>query len=477
MASAQINFLIILFGTILTCVSMAAAGFFKNQYSQKLFIFSVLALFVIIGSFYYLVFENYQARNTKIAYGQKIIFSGVVTDVLEKGQSQNLALDLQSPHAGKILVKINPHPGYNYGDLIKFEGKIEKPEGSYATYLDKDKIYGISNFPKNEFISAGNGNSIKTFLFSIKEKTVSNFEKVLPHEKSTFLSGITLGERSEFSKEFKDQMAKSGTTHLVALSGYNISVLVLAVSFLLGSFLPKQKTFWLVIFIIISFVLMTGAQASVVRAAIMGGIVLLATQAQRIYSFRNAIAVAAFLMVLANPKILRFDIGFQLSFAALLGIVYLMPAINKFFKTEKETGLLNWKENLITTLSAQMAVFPILVSSFGEFSFLSLISNVLILSFIPLTMGLGFILGFLGMVSYSMSLVFSPIVNLFLSYELFIISLFGKINFSPISSISVSFAVLYYALLIFFAAFHEKIKPLYRKMKTGSRDSLLSRDS
>ena len=108
-------------------------------------------------------------------------------------------------------------------------------------------------------------------------------------------------------------MSQSGTTHLVALSGYNITVIAIAVSTLLSYFLRRRIVFWLSILTIIAFVLMTGAEASVVRAAIMGGIILLAKQIGRIHSMRNAIVFAALLMVLFNPKILRFDIGFQLS--------------------------------------------------------------------------------------------------------------------------------------------------------------------
>ena len=133
-------------------------------------------------------------------------------------------------------------------------------------------------------------------------------------------------------------MAKSGTTHLVALSGQNITIIVIAISSFFGFFARRKSVFWLTLLIIIFFVLMTGAEASVVRAAVMGGIILLAKQIGRVHSIRNAIAAAAFIMILYNPKIFRFDVGFQLSFMALLGIVYLSPAIRKFLKMKEEDG-------------------------------------------------------------------------------------------------------------------------------------------
>ena len=458
LASVKINFLIVSLAVLFISAALILINLIQSlggkvpfTTTKKYLIFSALVLTAILGSFYYRVFENYQAQNTRIIFNQKIKFAGNVSDVLEQGQNQKLVVNLQNPYSGKIQIKLKPYPLYNYGDLINFEGKIEKPEQDYAQYLEKNKIFGLSNFPVNRLVSKNNGNEIKALLVSFKQKIISNFGTVLPADTSAFLSGLTLGEKAEFSQEFKNQMSQSGTTHLVALSGYNISVLVLAVSILLESFFSKRTTFWATIFIIIGFVVMAGAEASVVRAAIMGSILLLAIRAERIYSFRNAIVIAAFLMILANPKVLKFDVGFQLSFVALMGIVYLNPAIKKFFKINEETkGILEWKENFITTLSAQLAVAPMLILNFGNFSPVSLLTNILILSVIPLTMGLGFILGLLGFVSYYMSFIFSWFVNIFLAYEIFIIKFFGSLNILQFKSFNIFLAAFYYLILFIF---------------------------
>ena len=193
---------------------------------------------------------------------------------------------------------------------------------------------------------------------------------------------------------------------------------------------------------------MTGAEASVVRAAVMGGIILLAKQIGRVHSIRNAIAAAAFIMILYNPKILRFDLGFQLSFMALLGIVYLSPAIRKFLKMKEEDGFLNWRENFLTTTSAQLAVLPLILINFDNFSLLSLPANILILEAIPLTMILGFILGIIGFIALPLAIIFSWFVNLFLIYELGIIDVFSKISI-PIAEIGIIGAIIYYLLFYF----------------------------
>ena len=364
--------------------------------------------------------------------------------------NQKLTIQLQPPYKGKILANLNLYPAFNYGDLIEFSGIIKSPEPeNYANYLSKNNIFGIINNPKINFIDKNHASPIKKYLFEFKEGIIENFQNVLSPEKSTFLAGIILGERAEFSKEFKEKMSQSGTTHLVALSGYNITVIAIAISTLLSYFLRRKIVFWLSILTIIAFVLMTGAEASVVRAAIMGGIILLAKKIGRIHSIRNMIVFTALLMVLFNPKILRFDIGFQLSFVALIGIIYLAPAIQKFFKIKEDGGFLGWRENFLNTTSAQFAVLPLLLINFGNFSLFSLPANILILEAIPLTMLLGFLTGAIGFFSFTLSLILGLFTGLFLAYELIIIDIFSKISL-PIGEMGILGAIIYYLIIIGF---------------------------
>ena len=172
---------------------------------------------------------------------------------------------------------------------------------------------------------------------------------------------------------------------------------------------------------------MTGAEASVVRAAIIGVLIMIADQAGRQYYFRNALALAAFLMVLFNPKVLVFDLGFQLSFLAIIGIAYLRPLLKKWLRMKEEPGILNWRDNFLTTTSAQIAVLPLILSRFGYFSPISILANVLILEFIPPTMFLGFLTAALSVVSFHLSLLSGWIAQVFLGYILWVIDLCSKI--------------------------------------------------
>lgn len=414
-----------------------------------------LILFIIAGAVYYQFFSYIQFKNITIPFGEEKEFSGLVEEV-RSGAVQELKLSLIGEYKGAISVKLSPYPEFEYGDKVKISGKINKPGGQYSNYFLSRGIFGEINFPKIELVEKGGGNFIKAKLFSFKEKIKDIFKTSLPKGKSAFLAGITIGAREDFSKEFKEKMSLSGTTHLVALSGYNISVIALAIGLVFNSFFGSAISFYLSVSMIVLFVLMAGAEASVVRAAIMGTIGLFAIQAERLFNPRNAIVIAAFIMALFNPRVLVFDVGFQLSFAALLGMIYLAPALKNAFKIESK-GFFSWKENAVNTASAQIMAMPILFSSFGFFSLSSLFANILILEFIPLTMGLGFVMAGLGLFSIFLAKILGFLANLLISYEFFIIDIFSKFSLPlKTDSANLFFWIIYYLLIFIFIIYSYK---------------------
>lgn len=430
-------------------VSLIGGFIFILALILKKYSFLPFIIFIVIGAFYYQIYENIK-NEVNMPFDTKTEFTGVIKNIDQSQTSQDIILALEKPLNGLIEVYARPYPVFQYGDLIKLTGIVKEPPEKLKNYYSKNGISGIVNFANLELIESGHGNSIKAALLSFKNKIVEIFRQSLPDEKAAFLAGITIGERSSFSKEFKQKMSLSGTTHLVAMSGYNISVIALTIGVIFGSFLSPAISFYISVLFIILFVLMTGAEASVVRAAIMGIIALVAQKAERIYSLRNAITIAAFLMVLFNPMVLFFDVGFQLSFAALMGIIYLQPALKSFFKIESR-GLLSWKENALTTVSAQLAVIPLLLANFGVFSLTSFFANILILGVMPMTMGLGFVMASFGFVSIFLAQIIGLAVNILISYEFFIINLFSKFTLMvSFEKFSIIIGIIYYIFLIFF---------------------------
>lgn len=415
---------------------------------------AILSAIILFGAGYYFIFDYYQKSAVNIPFGIGNSFSGLIEKVTHGPDSHGLVVALQPPYRGKIKVTSETVPEWHYGDLISLEGNIKKPDNQALRYYEKEGIFGSAGFPKIKLRKTGQSSPIKAYLFKFKNFSEAIFKKSLPPQSAAFMSGLTLGDTAGFTKEFKQQMSVTGTSHLVALSGYNISIIATSIMLVFGLWLSRRKTFIFTAIVIILFVVMTGAEASVVRAAIMGFLVLLADQVQRYYSVRNALVIAATAMVAANPKLLVWDVGFQLSFAAVLGLLYVRPVVAGILKF-KEPGFLNWRDNLATTIAAQLAVLPILLGNFGLFSPLSIISNILILASVPLTMLLGFLMVILGIVSQYFAIIIGWLANLFLSYQIGVINFFSrfKIGFM-VQNFSAALTLVYYAVLIGLVIFY-----------------------
>jgi competence protein ComEC len=210
------------------------------------------------------------------------------------------------------------------------------------------------------------------------------------------MSGLLFGDISSMPRYVKQAFIDTGTIHIVAISGYNITILI---SFLLMLgpyvYIPRRLMWFVAVPTIIAFVTLTGAESSAVRAAIMGLIAALAGETGRLSDVRRVLTVAGFIMLLVNPYLLVFDVGFQLSFLATLGLVYITPRLDEFVKKgvlsiQKKTPLLLIQRMATTTMGATIAVSGVVFFTFGQFSLLSPLVNVLILWTIPFAMALGF---------------------------------------------------------------------------------------
>ncbi len=446
-ASAGVAPLFVTIGTLFTSAVLFLAHFYGVHPRARLF--AALILLVVAGSFYYRA-HDVRFRAERIPFGQKLAFTGTVaSDPVASNGEQQMKLSVTSPFRASILLIARGYPRLAYGDAVRGVGAVQSVgTTSYARYLEKELVRGTMRYPSIAPIGERRGSRVVAALYAIKHRIMAAFSNALPPDEAVFLSGLTIGARGAFPDELKDAMKRSGTTHLVALSGYNITILVAVVSCMLLSFLSRRAAFFVTVPIIIAFVTMTGAEASVVRAGVIGVLALLAREVGRAHDMRNVILAAGIVMVLANPKVLAFDIGFQLSFLALLGLVYVGPALMNLFHIEEGgKGPLSWKEGLITALAAQLATLPLLVGSFGVFSPVSLISNIAILEFIPPTMGLGFSVALASLVSGTVSLFLGLLAHVFLRLELWLIYFFARISFPLHFKMSVVLGAVYYLAL------------------------------
>ena len=388
-------------GALLSCLLLIIVFLFLD----KKFL-AVICLMATLGVAYYFIFDQLN-KNIELVSGQKIKLESVVSQVKQRFSNQELLLE------NNVKIIVARYPEFHYGDQLLIEGFIRKSNSPL--------IGGVMSYPKIELIVTKQGNFLKAALIKTRLAFENNLKKILPHDKAVFLSGLTMGDVGELSPQFYAAMKASGTTHLVALSGQNISIVVFLIFGILGFFVPKRFVFAPTIVLISLFVIMTGAEASLVRAAIMGFIILLAEKSQRSFSLRNALTAAALIMVLYNPKVLVFDLGFQLSFLAMLGIGYLQPFL------EKITGWQNkiMKKLVWPSISAQATVLPLLILKFGYFNPLSIAANILIAPIIPYTMILGFIIGAVSFFSYGLAFLLAFPANILLTYAVLVINIFS----------------------------------------------------
>lgn len=230
-----------------------------------------------------------------------------------------------------------------------------------------------------------------------------------------------------------------------------ISSLILSFALSLG--LWRKQAFYITMILLVFYVLMVGASASAIRAGIMAFIFLLAQHLGRISSAGRTIVFAGTLMLFQNPFLLFLDVGFQLSFLAILGIVYLQPIFSNWLSKIPDFKFFPLKSTLVATFSAQVFTMPILIYNFGYISLVSPITNILIVPFLaPITI-LVFIFGLSVLLFLPLaSLLFWP-TWLFLTYIVSVIDYFSKIPFVSASfkEVSLIWLVIFYLLIGFVA--------------------------
>lgn len=334
---------------------------------------------------------------------------------------------------GKVLVTANRYPVYEYGDCLYISGKIEMPglidDFAYDKYLAR---YGISSVMYRASISKiaeNKGNFIFKWIFILKNDFESKLSEIFAEPHASFMAGLILGSRKGIPDHLMEDFNTTGLTHIIAISGYNITLVIVIIGGMFSFLSRKRKVAASIIFIIV-FVILVGASAAVVRAGIMGAISLMAIWFGRQYYVGISLFASAFFMNLWNPKILVYDVGFQLSFLATCGLIYISPLLEKYFRFLPETFAI--RESATMTISAQVLALPIIILNFGRLSMISPVANIIVLPFIPLAMIFGF---FAVLASYIWSFlgnIFGFIGYLLLEFMILFVKLFASIKFASI---------------------------------------------
>ncbi len=433
--------LVDLYITLLILLVAAALLFYFSLLKYEWEIISVVFILACcIGVFRFNMVDIPAPTVFESQVGQKATFTGEIIDEPSIGETdQKLTVETQvGKDKTKILLATAANADYKYGDIINFTGKLAKPQNfitaqgkefDYINYLRKDGVLYVISFPKIDTISRGNGNFIKSALFSIKENFLAKMYASIPKPESIFMDGLILGEKSAFDKQFLQSFITTGTIHIVALSGYNVTIVAEWIMKLF-SFLPRNLGIGMGIFAILLFIIMTGGSSTVVRAGIMAVLALIARATGRTYEVGRILVLTAALMILFNPLLLAFDTSFELSFISTIAVIFFTPKIEKYFWWVTKKGQL--RDIITVTCAAYTVVTPFILYKMGNLSLVALPTNVLILPFVPFTMILGFLTGIFGFLSPFAALPFAYISYGFLHYELAVISFFASLPFAAV---------------------------------------------
>jgi competence protein ComEC len=427
--------------------SCALIGLLIFILNKKYYLLFLITVFLFLGALRLQVsLPNKEALNFVLSFTkqERIIFGEITTSPEIKLSYQqvilnNLKIENQKID-GAIIIFLPKFEEYKIGQQINLNCQIEKPEiiksdwkdFNYANYLALKNVYAICK--NSKIISIENTNSdfllnSKIKLESIKNKIKSEIDKNLPYPHSAFLNAMFLGVKGELPKEISNKFSQTGLSHVLAISGLHIGILALLLFYTFIFLRIKRGTsFWIVISILFLYVAMVGFKASMIRAFVMTFLGLYSLKIGRLNKVLSSLIIAGTILLLINSKLILYDIGFQLSFSAVLGIILLFEPIKKLLKFL--TDKFKIRDIVSVTLSAQIATLPLIIYYFGIMSLISPISNLLVLGILPFILAFAILFSILIFIWSKAGIFIGIILWLMLEYVLEIAELLSKIPFS-----------------------------------------------
>lgn len=373
-----------------------------------------------------------------------ILTAEVVAEPLKYDTFQQLRLDVEevlvtgqtqaTPVSGSLLVQTNRFADIPYGATVRLIGDLQSLEtlGSpgYANYLRRQGIMSVVSYPAIKLLNADEDRSLYRILLTFRERSREVIRRTLAEPQAALLNGILLGDDSGMSRETIEAFRTTGMTHIIAISGFNIALLIVLLDRLSAPFLPRRLAALVIMAFVIVYSILVGGAASVIRAAVMGIAYLFAMRMLGRPAWAIAsLLVASFLMTLTNPMTL-WDIGFQLSFAATLGLVLFAGSWSSWTRQRLAAGSdspTRWAsakviaDVLVVTLAAQVLTLPLILFHFGRLSLVSLPANILVLPVQPAVMATGGATLLLGLLSKPLGQLAGYLTWPFLAYTIAVI--------------------------------------------------------
>jgi competence protein ComEC len=364
---------------------------------------------------------------------------------------------------GKALVFAPRYPSYAYGDILHMRGEPVTPpqlgDFDYQGYLEHQGIYTTIAFPQIETVESDRGSSIMAGIYDLRQRLARSLAEILPEPQAALAQGILLGLRGNIPPDLDTAFSNSGSSHLLAISGYNITVMA-GILLAVGIRLLGRRYYlyvWLAMAAVWIYTIITGFNPPVVRGAVMATVFLLAEALGRQRSAASALALAAAVMAGFSPYILG-DASFQLSFAAMAGLIFIHPVISGWcYKViEKTLGEDGWHVTLAglivemfsVSIAALLAVWPLIAYYFGLFSWAGPLSTFLLTFIQPFIIVIGLGAAILGLAADAVGRVLGLLLWPFLAYMIAVVQwLGGSTATTEITWVNPAFIWVYYAVL------------------------------
>ncbi|MCH7620357.1 MAG: DNA internalization-related competence protein ComEC/Rec2 [Chloroflexi bacterium] len=390
---------------------------------------------------------------------QEVSLSGrIVNDPEPTARRVKLELAVESidrgagpfPQEGRALVYAAPppalvakrsYPYFRYGDQLNLTGSLQQPQPigdfDYPAYLASLDIQGILWASRSELVAEGGGLPGLAQIYAVRRHLARSLESALPEPQSSLSRALLLGQRGQITGDLADRFRTTGTSHLLAISGLHVGVLLLLTMGVAGEVLGRQRQIYLLLPLsaIWVYVAISGLPPSALRAAIMGSVLLAAIALGRPRSLLPALALAAALMTAWNPQVLT-QVSFQLSFAAMAGIAVALPLqarLREKMATARIFGrgwaspllrhILGWTAAaLLVSLAATLATFPLVAFHFNRVPLFGIFVTLLALPALPFLLVSSLVSAGAGLIHPLLGQVFGWVAWLPLSYLLALVS-------------------------------------------------------
>ncbi len=357
----------------------------------------------------------------------------------------------------KYIIELNKAEEIlEYGDLIKIEGEYQKPQISrnykgfdYSKYLKSKNIYGIIKASRIDVVEKHYINVVFELINKFRNIIIGNLQKVIEDENASgLLIGILIGDTDYMDEEITQNFKNSSLAHVLAVSGQHISYVILAISFALRiSKLGRRLSNFLSILILCIFIMLTQMTPSVLRAGIMGMLIIASKLVHRKSDIYTNLAISIIIILFINPFII-YDIGLWLSYGGTLGIVLLNK--KTIVKLENTNCLFEFIKGIFTmTLSAQIFILPIMILNFNQFSTMFWLSNILASPLVGIIIIYGFIIFFSSLLSIEISIILSFPLKFLLRLLMFISKMISDLKFSKLLIVTLNpiFVIVYYFII------------------------------